>query len=176
MRSARRRLAAEPHRGQRDAGGAPLIDHVRRVAAAVSGEARVVAWLHEALEHTSISEEALLAEGVSTDELRAIRLLTRHVRSRSSTTYLAHVELIARARGPGAALARSVKRADLADRAAHPAIRPDGWSPPYDLALEILQRAATGSLPSRPPRARKPGRVGAGANFADGDRDFMPTV
>ena len=51
-----RALAEGLHRGQRDAGGAPLIDRVRRVAAAVSRDARVVAWLHEVLEHTSISE------------------------------------------------------------------------------------------------------------------------
>jgi hypothetical protein len=53
-------LAETLHHGQRDAGGAPLIDHIRRIAAAVPGEARAVAWLHEALEHAPISEEALL--------------------------------------------------------------------------------------------------------------------
>jgi hypothetical protein len=135
-------LAETLHRGQRDAGGAPLIDHVRRVAAAVPREARLVAWLHELLEYTAISEETLLREGLPTEELRALRLLTRHQDSRSSTTYLAHIESLARARGPGAGVAQSVKRADLIDRARHPAIRPDGWSPPYELGLEILERAA----------------------------------
>lgn len=129
--------------GQRDAGGAPLIGHVRRVAATVPEAARVVAWLHEVLEHTSISEETLLSEGLATYELRAIRLVTHDNLARSNTSYLAHIELIARATGAGARLARSVKRADLADRMLNPAIRPDGWSPPYELAIEILQRAAT---------------------------------
>jgi hypothetical protein len=100
-----RALAESFHRGQRDSSGAPLIEHVRRVAAAVPGDARVVAWLHETLEHTSIPEEALLAEGLTTDELRALRLLTRNQDSRSNAYYLAHVELLARAKGPGARIA-----------------------------------------------------------------------
>ena len=134
-------LAERLHDGQRDAAGAPLIGHVRRVAAAVSPEARVVAWLHEVLEHTPISEEGLLTEGVSTDELRALKLLTRDQESRSNTSYLTHVQVIADARGAGTTIAREVKRADLADRALHPPARPDGWSPPYELGLAILQRS-----------------------------------
>ena len=116
-----RALAETLHRGQRDAGGAPLIDHVRRVAAAVPPEARVVAWLHELLEHTAISEAALLMEGLTTAELR----------------------------GPGAGIAHGVKRADLMDRMRHPSIRPDGWSPPYELGLEVLLKSSprTGSWP-----------------------------
>ena len=106
------------------------------------GAYELVAWLHESLEHTSISEEALLAEGLSIDELRALRLLTRHLDSQSDTIYLAHIELIARARGAGADTARTVKRADLTDRMLHPLTRPGGWSPPYQLGLEILDRAA----------------------------------
>src|SRR5512132_638700 len=109
-------LSERLHRGQPDADGSPLIDHVRRVAAAVPSDARAVAWLHEALERTSISEQALLAEGVSPAELRALRLLTRDRDSRSTASYLGHVELIARARGEGARVARAVKRADLKDR------------------------------------------------------------
>ena len=133
-------MAESLHRGQRDAGGALLIDHVRRVATAVPREARVVAWLHELLEHTSIPEEALLTEGLTLAELRALRLLSRDQGSRSSTVYLAHIELLARARGPGSGVAQTVKRADLSDRARHPSIRPDGWSPPYELGLEVLER------------------------------------
>jgi hypothetical protein len=138
-----RALAESLHDGQLDAGGTPLIEHVRRVASAVSREARVVAWLHEAFEHTSISAESLLAEGVSTDELRALELLTRDQGSRSNAGYLAHVHEIADARGTGARIARSVKRADLADRAIHRSIRTDGWSPPYELGLAILQGTAS---------------------------------
>ena len=134
-----RALAEGLHRGQRDAGGVPIIEHVRRVAATVAPAARVVAWLHEALEHTSVPEETLLVQGLSTDELRAIRLLTHDKLARSDSSYLAHVAMLARARGGGARLARTVKRADLADRLLNPAIRPDGWSPPYERASEILR-------------------------------------
>ena len=130
-------LAERLHRGQRDAGGAPLTEHLRRVASAVPRDALVVAWLHELLEYTAITEEAL-AESLSLDDLRALRLLSRDKDSRSKSSYLAHVELIAGATGPGARVARSVKRADLADRATHPVIRAGGWSPPYELGLEIL--------------------------------------
>ena len=155
-----RALAERLHQGQRDAGGAPLIEHVRRVAAAVPGHARVVAWLHEVLEYTSISEEALLAEGLSLDELRALRLLTHDKDAQSNASYLAHVELIARAKGEGASIARSVKRADLADRALNPSVRANGWSPPYELALEILRDAPPPDTraPSPPPPPR-PGRT-----------------
>jgi hypothetical protein len=132
-------LAARLLGGRRDAGGAPVIDHVRRVAAVVPERARVVAWLHEVLEYTTVSEEALLDDGLSGAELRALRLLTHVGATRSDASYLAHVELIARAAGPGAELARTVKRADVADRMLNPAIRPNGWSPPYEKALELLR-------------------------------------
>lgn len=144
-----RALAETLHRGQRDAGGAPLIDHVRRVASAVPPEASVVARPHEVLEHTPLSEEALLMEGLAPDALRALRLLTRDKDSRSSSMYLAHIELLAAARGAGAGVAQSVKRADLIDRARHPSIRPDGWSPPYELGLDVLQRGS--ARPAYPP-------------------------
>ena len=62
--------------------------------------------------------------------------------SRSRASYLAHVEHIAAAQGAGAATARTVKRADLADRMAHPAIRADGWAPAYGMALAILRGSA----------------------------------
>ena len=162
-----RALAESLHRGQRDSSGAPLIAHVRRVAAAVPADARAVAWLHEVLEHTSIPEEALLAEGLTTDELRALRLLTRNHHSRSKTYYLAHVERLAQARGPGARMAQRVKRADLADRALNPSVRTDGWSPPYELGLETLQRAVfrrarttpVADTAQRAPAARAAGRA-----------------
>ena len=97
-----RALAERVHRGQRDAGGMPVIDHVRRVAAKVPRRARVVAWLHEVLEYSSVPEETLLANGLAAEELRALRLLTRNNDSHADTTYLAHIELLARAAGPGA--------------------------------------------------------------------------
>ena len=136
-------LAERVHHGQRDAGGMPVIDHVRRVAATVDHDARVVAWLHEVLEYTAITEATLLADGLRVEELRALRLLTRDKESRADTIYLAHIELLARAAGPGAQIARCVKRADLTDRAAYPARRADGWAPPYELGLELLDKTSS---------------------------------
>ena len=100
-------------------------------------------------------------EGLTTAELRALRLLTRDTDSRSSAIYLAHIEALARARGPGADVAQTVKRADLIDRARHPSIRPDGWSPPYELGLEVMERAAPRPAWPHPllfPGTRAPGR------------------
>ena len=116
----------------------------------------MVAWLHEVLEHTAISEETLLADGVSLDELRAIRLLTRDLELRSDETYLAHVERVARAAGPGADLARTVKRADLADRALHAPGNGAGRSPPYAAGLDCCRAARVADRPAH----RGPDRAG----------------
>jgi hypothetical protein len=133
-----RALAQTLHAGQRAQDGAPILSHVRRVAQMVPAEARAVAWLHEALESTAVTEEALLMQGLATDELRALRLLCRATDARSDGVYLAHLELIARAAGHSGRLARMVKIADLADRCLHPRVRPDGWSPPYADGLDLL--------------------------------------
>ena len=133
------------HEGQWDAHGGSLLDHIGRVAATVPPDARVAAWLHEVLERTSIPEVDLLADGLTTAELRAIRLLSRAGAARSDAGYLAHVELIARAAGPGAGLAREVLRADLADRAAHRSDATGAWAPPYELGLAMLERFAPAS-------------------------------
>lgn len=142
----RLRVVAERlHWGQQDAAGESIIGHVGRVAARVPENARAVAWLHEVLESTTVPEETLLAEGLSTGELRALRLLVRSGHARDDVSYLAHLRHIARAVGSGAALARTVKRADLADRITHPQVRADGWSPPYVLGLMILLGATARS-------------------------------
>jgi hypothetical protein len=133
-----RAIAQRAHAGQLDPGREPLLDHVRRVALASPRRARSVAWLHEVLEQTDISEQQLLAQGLSDEELRALRLLVRAPGDRSVTGYLAHVRMIARSAGLAGVLARDVKRADLTDRIGHRALRRDGWSPPYEQGLAIL--------------------------------------
>ena len=133
------------HAGDRDEGGAPVLGHVRRVVRRTPAEARAVAWLHEVLESTDVSERDLLVEGLDSDELRALRLLRRVGDSRSDRAYLAHVELIARAAGRSGQIARLVKIADLEDRRRHPRVRPNGWSPPYELGLRRLLAASDGA-------------------------------
>ena len=97
-----------------------------------------MAWLHEVFERTAIREQDLLASGLTDEELRALRHLTRPIESRSEAAYLAHIDLIARSSGSGGDLARAVKRVDLEDRLQHPRRRADGWHPSYQLALELL--------------------------------------
>jgi hypothetical protein len=136
-----RALAEWLHRGDREEDGTPVIRHVQRVASTVTEEARAVAWLHEALERTAVTERELLVAGLTSDELRALRLLNRTTDSRSDHRYLAHLELIAHAAGDSGRLARIVKTADLKDRCLHPHVRRDGWSPPYARALQLLLEA-----------------------------------
>ena len=100
-----------------------------------------------------MTERELLLAGLTSDELRALRLLNRTTDSRSERRYLAHLELIACAAGGSGRLARIVKTADLRDRCLHPHVRPDGWSPPYARALQLLwdtqgdpQRAGTAAV------------------------------
>ena len=131
-------LATRVHRGQVQRSGEPLIDHVGRVAASSPPSARGVAWLHEVLEWTSVSEEELLAEGVSDDELRALRLLTRTIGRGTEAGYLAHINMIARADGPAGELARTVKASDLNDRLDRSG---PGPNPPYDRALRLILAA-----------------------------------
>jgi hypothetical protein len=146
-----RALAERAHEGQLDVSLQPLIDHVRRVAVATPRSARSVAWLHEVLEYTDVPEEDLLAAGLSDEELRALRLLVRPPGERSQTSYLGHIALIAGSAGLAGVLAREVKRVDLADRVEHPAVRPDGWAPPYEHALAILDARGGSSQPARQP-------------------------
>ena len=133
-----RALAEALHVGERAQDGTPILLHLRRVARMVPAKARAVAWLHEALESTAVTEEALLIQGLTTDELRALRLLRHTTAARSDGVYLAHLELIAVAAGRSGRLARMVKIADLADRRLHPGVPRDEWSPPYADGLDLL--------------------------------------
>jgi hypothetical protein len=136
-------LARVWHAADTDAEGERYLAHVARVAAASPADARAVAWLHDALERTTLREEDLLLAGVSDDQLRALRLLTRHTPAGNDVAYLAHASFIARAAGRAGRMARSVKQADLRDHIAHPRRLPDRWAPPYRRALALLDRAGT---------------------------------
>ncbi len=131
-------IAERLHFGDRQEDGTPVIRHVQRVAGTVTEQARAVAWLHEVLERTAVTERELLVAGLTSDELRALRLLNRPSDSHSDRRYLAHLELIAQAAGGSGRLARIVKTADLRDRCLHPHVRRDGWSPPYSRAMGLL--------------------------------------
>src|SRR3954452_4389416 len=91
-------IAKAAHSGSQTLNADPLLMHVERVASSVPAWARAVAWLHEVLEQADTSEEALLRQGLTGEELRALRLLCRE-ESSSDVTYLGHIHLIARASG-----------------------------------------------------------------------------
>jgi hypothetical protein len=144
---AARTLADRLHAHDREPGGAPRLAHIRRVAFATPPGARAVAWLHEVLVSGSIREQELLEAGLTSDQLRALRLLTVPAPARSDAVYLARIELIACAAGHSGEPARAVLIADVCDRRAHPADPGAAWSPPYRSALGRLL-AASGREPA----------------------------
>jgi (p)ppGpp synthase/HD superfamily hydrolase len=102
-------LAAQAHEGQVDKAGAPYILHPLRVMLGVSGTLpRIVAVLHDVLEDTALTPQALKAQGFSDEVLDALMSVTR----RDAETYEAFVHRCA-AHPAG----RVVKLADLRDNA-----------------------------------------------------------
>lgn len=74
-----RAIAWMAHAGQVDKAGNPYIEHPARVAARVEdniGDA-AVAWLHDVIEDTSVTAEALRDAGIPDDIVDDIELLTR---------------------------------------------------------------------------------------------------
>jgi hypothetical protein len=126
------RLACTIHLGGLDRHGRPLIDHVERVAAAVPPDAEVVAYLHDAVEHSGHSMADLEARGLTAAEASALGLLTQL----PGESYEAYVLRVAYARGPGADLARTVKLADLDDHLSRPRVPGD---PPYGWARRHVE-------------------------------------
>jgi hypothetical protein len=112
-----------------------VIDHVKRVAAAVPPDARATAWLHDLFELCPTAGRRLRARGLSPTELEALQLLTHA----AGEPYEVYVRRIAATPGPAGRLARIVKLADLEDHLAHPSIPAD--APPYAWAREQLLTA-----------------------------------
>lgn len=135
-------IAEGAHRQQTEPSGRPYLDHVRRVAAAVPPEAVSVAWLHDTLEHSDVTEDGLRADGLAPHESAALRLLTRRdgAGDRNDAAFLAHVRVIAAAPGPAGRIARAVKHADMEDRMRLPRDPAAAWRPPYREALALLAR------------------------------------
>ncbi|MGE0233595.1 MAG: phosphohydrolase [Flavobacteriaceae bacterium] len=129
------RLAETAHKGQRDKTGAPYIDHVRRVSAAVMpGEERVVALLHDVLEKGGMTEEDLSAAGLPATIRAAVDAMTRR-RGESDEAFVR--------RAAANELALPVKKADLEDnlRQAWQAHLPTAK---YEAGLNILRDALGG--------------------------------
>ena len=145
-------IAERAHCGQIEPSGQPFIAHVRRVAAGVPAFACSVAWLHDVLEWTRVGELELAAAGLASDELAALRLLTRGPGEADDEAFLAEVRAIALAPGRPGAIARAVKRADMEDRALHPRHPGGRWRPPYDRARRLLAELSAPGLMAGPRR------------------------
>lgn len=128
-------IASRQHEGQRNRFGDPVIDHVRRVAAAVPPDARATALLHDIYELCPNAHRQLRGEDLTQTELEALELLTHA----TDEPYEVYVRRIADAPGPAGRLARTVKLADLEDHLAHRSIPAD--APPYAWARELLLTA-----------------------------------
>ncbi|MDE1157323.1 MAG: metal-dependent phosphohydrolase [Neorhizobium sp.] len=104
-------IAVSAHEGQSSKTGGPFIDHVRRVAEAVSGEDEIlVGWLHDVVEKgPGWTFERLRAEGFSDRVIAAVDAMSK----RDGEDYFDFVR-----RSIRDPLARPVKRADLTDNLA----------------------------------------------------------
>jgi hypothetical protein len=101
-------IAEQAHRDQHDKLGKPYIEHPRRVAARVlTPEAKAAALLHDVIEDSGITADDLRAQGIPSDVIDCVLLLTRDVPDE---------EYYRRIRSDDFAL--TVKLADLADNTA----------------------------------------------------------
>jgi len=91
-------IAAEAHAGQMDKAGAPYILHPLRVMLQVDGaSARIAAVLHDVVEDSDITLDALAKEGFSEEVLSALEALTKRPgESRIEAAYRAAADPIAR--------------------------------------------------------------------------------
>lgn len=128
-------IAAAAHGGQRDKAGDAYMAHVERVAASVlSEEERVVALLHDVVERSGWTLEALAAEGFPPRIVAAVAAMTRRPGESDDA-------LVRRAAADDLAL--PVRKADLEDnlrqawRAGLPPER-------YEAGLNILRDALGG--------------------------------
>ena len=71
-------IAVEAHKGQLDKGGNPYILHPLRVMMSVDLELeKIVAVLHDVVEDSNWTFEALLAEGFSNEVIEALKSVTK---------------------------------------------------------------------------------------------------
>jgi len=100
-------IAASAHAGQTDKAGEPYILHPLRVMLRVSSsEERIAAVLHDVVEDTKVSLEALILEGFSSRVIAAVEALTK----RPGESRLEAAE-----RAAANVIAREVKLADNAE-------------------------------------------------------------
>ena len=100
------KIAFEAHKEQRDKSGMPYIYHPMHLAEQMVDEATAcVALLHDVVEDTDITFEALAREGFTAEIIEALKLLTHD----DAVTYMEYVAAI-----KNNPIAKAVKLADLA--------------------------------------------------------------
>ena len=134
-------IAAEAHAGQTDKGGEPYILPPIRVMLATSGlHARIAALLHDVVEDSEWTLDALRAEGFPQAFVEAVDAVTR----RAGEDYLAFCR-----RAAAHPVGRAVKLADLRDN-----LDLDRIAEPTDRDRD---RPAQSTNQSSPPRAMSRG-------------------
>ena len=99
------KIAFEAHKDQRDKSGMPYIYHPMLLAEQMVDEATAcVALLHDVVEDTDITFEALAREGFTAEIIEALKLLTHDV----TVPYMEYVTAVKQNR-----IAKAVKLADL---------------------------------------------------------------
>ena len=101
-------IALEAHKGQVDKGGSPYILHPLRVMMSVNGESeKIVAVLHDVVEDSNWTFEALLAEGFSIEVIEALKSVTKNSDNEDYDSFIQ--------RAMQNPIGRKVKIADLRD-------------------------------------------------------------
>ena len=101
-------IAVEAHKGQLDKGGNPYILHPLRVMMSVDFELeKIVAVLHDVVEDSDWTFEALLAEGFSNEVIEALKGVTKQSDNEDYESFIQRA-----IRNP---IGRKVKIADLRD-------------------------------------------------------------
>lgn len=133
-------IATKSHHGQKDKSGEPYILHPLRVMNALSGvgwpdDVLIVAVLHDVLEDTNTTVDALERAGFSHQVIVALLSVTR-------TKYESYADYLARAKANW--IGRVVKIADLKDNLIwerleklHPEMRRN-LKKRYETALEVM--------------------------------------
>ena len=101
-------IAVEAHEGQIDKGGSPYILHPLRVMMSVDGELeKIVAVLHDVIEDSNWTFEALLAEGFSVEVIEGLKSVTKESPDEDYDSFIQRA-----IRNP---IGRKVKIADIRD-------------------------------------------------------------
>ncbi len=130
-------VAMNVHCDQRDLQGEPYLRHILRVVSAVSGEAKVVAALHDVLEDSDdyTPRELEIICDLSRAQRAALEIITR----KNSESYLKYIDFIDRQVANQGKIAREVKIADIKDNLNRiPAPNWPSLKKRYEKALEIL--------------------------------------